>query len=182
MDDVPAHLANNIRQLRETRGLSQQQCAKISGVPRPTWASLESGAANPTLSVLLKVAAALQITVEEMIRPPRAACQFYKAGSLPQRAKSGCVVRQMLPESIVGIQIERLEMPARGNMVGVPHTPGTREYLVCEQGNIQLAAAGESWELSAGDVVAFRGDQKHSYRNLTNRQAIAYSVIALAPM
>jgi len=38
MDDVAGHLGNNIRQLRETRGLTQQQMAKISGVPRPTWA------------------------------------------------------------------------------------------------------------------------------------------------
>jgi transcriptional regulator with XRE-family HTH domain len=50
MDDVAGHMGNNIRQLREARGLTQQQMAKISGVPRPTWANLESGAANPTLA------------------------------------------------------------------------------------------------------------------------------------
>mgnify|MGYP003694347431 CR=1 FL=1 len=43
--------------------------------------------------------------------------------------------------------------------------PGTREYLTCEQGEIQLAVAGEQWRLTAGDVVVFRGDQRHSYRN-----------------
>ena len=66
MDAVADHLANNIRQLREARGLTQQQMAKISGVPRPTWANLESGAANPTLAVLIKVAAALQVSLDEL--------------------------------------------------------------------------------------------------------------------
>ena len=57
-----SHLARNIRALREARGLSQAQLAKLSGIPRPTWANLESGAANPTLAVLLKVSATLQVS------------------------------------------------------------------------------------------------------------------------
>ena len=56
MDDISSNLSNNLRQLREMRGLSQQQLARQAGIPRPTWASLESGSANPTLSVLVKVA------------------------------------------------------------------------------------------------------------------------------
>ena len=44
MDDVATNLSENLRQLRETRGLSQQQLARLAGVPRPTWASLESEA------------------------------------------------------------------------------------------------------------------------------------------
>lgn len=44
-----------------TRGLSQQQIARIADMPRATWANLESGAANPALSVLVKVAQALQV-------------------------------------------------------------------------------------------------------------------------
>ncbi len=54
MEDVAGHLGNNIRQFREARGLTQQQMARISGVPRPMWANLESGAANPTLAVLMQ--------------------------------------------------------------------------------------------------------------------------------
>ncbi len=66
-------------------------------------------------------------------------------------------------------------------MRGVPHTPGTREYLACEQGSIQLSESGEVWRLEAGDVVVFRGDQNHGYRNPGKSVAVAYSVIALAP-
>src|SRR5262245_27775647 len=58
---VGSNLSMNIRQLREARGMTQQQMSRISGIPRPTWANLESGESNPTLSVLVKVANALQI-------------------------------------------------------------------------------------------------------------------------
>ena len=77
MDDASArlapNLADNMRALREARGLSQQQMAQIAGVPRPTWAHLESGAANPTMTVLVRVASALQVRVDELIAPPRPA-------------------------------------------------------------------------------------------------------------
>ena len=65
-------------------------------------------------------------------------------------------------------------------MTGIPHTPGTREYLTCETGVIVLVAAGERFELTPGDVVAFRGDQRHSYSNPGKRAAVGYSVVSLA--
>ena len=42
-EDAAANLGRNIQQLREARRLSQQQIAKIAGIPRATWANLESG-------------------------------------------------------------------------------------------------------------------------------------------
>jgi quercetin dioxygenase-like cupin family protein len=67
-------------------------------------------------------------------------------------------------------------------MTGIPHTPGTREYLTCESGQVELTESGRSWTLSPGDVVVFRGDQKHGYRNPGRARAVAYSVVALAPV
>ena len=180
-DDVSTHLGHNARQLREARGFTQAQCAGLAGIPRPTWATLESGSGNPTLAVLVKVAAALQVSIEELIGPPRATGTHYPARAIPSKKRGGARVRHLLPEPIPGMEIDRMELEPGGHMVGVPHTPGTREYLTCETGQIQLAASGETWLLSPGDVVVFRGDQRHSYRNPTRSPAIAYSVVALAP-
>ena len=74
-------------------------------------------------------------------------------------------MRKLLPETIPGLEIERMELPPRAAMGGVPHKPGTREYLTCERGQIELSAGGESFTLDPGDVVVFRGDQRHGYRN-----------------
>ncbi|MCA9716389.1 MAG: helix-turn-helix transcriptional regulator [Myxococcales bacterium] len=181
-EPVAAHLGDNVRQLREARGLTQQQIAKIAGVPRPTWANLESGLANPTLAVLVKVANALQVRLEELISPPRAAAQRYPAASLPTRRRGKVEVRKLLPDPIPGLEIERMELKPGATMTGIPHTPGTREYLTCERGVIELAVSGRAWTLDPGDVVVFRGDQKHGYRNPGRGVAVAYSVIAFAPV
>jgi XRE family transcriptional regulator, regulator of sulfur utilization len=175
------HLGRNMQQLREARGLTQQQISRLAGLPRATWANLESGAANPTLSVLVRAADALQVRLEELIEPPRRTGRLYKVGVLPVRQRGAVTVRKLLPESIAGLEIERMELPAGAALTGVPHTPGTREYLTCERGAIQLAVAGATFALDPGDVVVFRGDQKHGYRNPGGAPAVAYSVVAFAP-
>ena len=90
-------------------------------------------------------------------------------------------LRSLLPDPIPGMIIERMELPAGASMTGVPHTPGTREYLTCERGAIRLAASGHRWELATGDVVVFRGDQRHAYSNPGQVPAVGYSVVVLAP-
>jgi len=175
------YLGRNIQTLREARGRTQEQIARVAGIPRATWANLESGAANPTLSVLIKVAQALQVRLEELIEPPRRTGRLYRAAELPWREKNSVVVRKLLPETIAGLEIERMELPPRAAMGGVPHKLGTREYLTCERGQIELSAGGESFTLDPGDVVVFRGDQRHGYRNLVATTTVAYSVIAFAP-
>ncbi len=173
-------LGRNVRQLREARGLTQKQMAQLAAVPRATWAHLESGDGNPTLQVLSAVAGAFQVTLEELVAAPRATLAVFRKAELPIRARGNVTVRKLLPNPIPGMEIDRFELPGRARMVGVPHTPGTREYLTCERGAIVLIASGERVELAAGDEVAFRGDQRHSYENPGTTTCVAYSVVVLA--
>jgi XRE family transcriptional regulator, regulator of sulfur utilization len=180
MDDVATRLGRNMRVLREGRARTQAQMAKAAGLPRATWANLESGAANPTLAVLDRVATAFQVTLEELIAAPRSEAHLYAKGSLPVKLRGVVTIRKLLPDPIPGMEIDRLALPPHAKMTGVPHTPGTREYLTCESGEIILVASGEQYRLEAGDVIAFRGDQRHSYVNAGARAAVAYSVVVIA--
>ena len=177
--DLAERLARNVKQLRLARAMTQQQMAKLSTLPRATWANLESGAANPTLAVLHRVAFALQVPIEELIGEPRAEVKHYPRGTLPTRMRGEVSVRSLLPDEIPGMQIERIELPKGARLIGVPHTAGTREYLTCEAGEIELVASGHSYRLQPGDVVVFRGDQRHSYLNRSPRPAVGYSVVML---
>ena len=182
MDDKRANLAANARRLREARGLSQQRMATLSGIPRPTWASLESGAANPTLAVLTRAATALQVSIEELIGPPRTAARVSRADEVRERRRQGARLRPLLPESIPGVDISRMELAPGGQLVGIPHTPGTREYLTCERGRIEVVIARERWQLGPLDALVFRGDQRHTYRNLdARRPSVAVTVVCFGP-
>jgi XRE family transcriptional regulator, regulator of sulfur utilization len=181
--DIPGDLARNIRQLRLARGFTQVAMAKLAGLPRATWSNLETGAANPTLSVLSRVAVALQVTIEELLSSPRTVGRFYAHETLPVRSRSGATLRRLLPDPLPGTEIDRMELEPGARLVGTPHTPGTHEYLTCESGRIELVASGVKFALAPGDVVAFRGDQRHSYRNPNpHAPAVGYSVVLIAPL
>jgi XRE family transcriptional regulator, regulator of sulfur utilization len=182
-DDLASRLAENVRHLRQARGLTQQHMARLSKLPRATWANIESGSANPTLAVLHRVAVALQVSLEELVARPRAEVRHYPKGSLPSRLRGSVNVSTLLPDNVPGMLLERIHIPAGERLVGIPHTPGTREYLTCEVGEIELVASGEAHRVAAGDVLVFRGDQRHSYANLARREAaIGYSVVMLEPV
>lgn len=160
--------------------MTQAQMAKLAALPRATWANIESGMANPTLTVLDRVATAFQVTIEELIASPRSEAQHYPKDQLAVRMRGTVTVRKLLPDPVPGMEMERLDLPPKAKMIGVPHTPGTREYLACETGSITLVASGEEYRLEPGDVVAFRGDQRHSYVNDGPKSAVAYSFVIIA--
>lgn len=181
MADIHRNLAANLRRLRQARNLSQQQMATLSRIPRPTWASLETGTANPTLTVLSKAAAALNVSIEELVGAPRSEAKLIPAAEVRERKRQGVRLRPLVPEVLPGLEISRMEFEPGGRMVGVPHTAGTREYLTCERGAVTLIAGGQHHDLNEGDMLVFRGDQRHSYVNRDGRHpAVAMSVVCFA--
>jgi transcriptional regulator with XRE-family HTH domain len=175
-----SHLAENLQQLRQTHRLTQAKLAALSGVPRATIAMIETGEANPTLSVLSRLSAGLQATLDELVSKPRPLVAVFQRGTLPTRSKAGVEVRGLLPHPLPGLEISRMELQPGANLQGVPHRPGTREYLACERGQVTLRAAGETFVAAAGDVISFLGDQRHSYQNKGSLVAVAYSVVSLS--
>ncbi len=176
---LPERLAENVRALREKAGLTQAELAKRANVPRATWAHLESGGANPTLAVLDAVARAFHVTLEELVAQPRGAASYFPREELLVRKRGDAEIRKLLPEPLPGVEIDRFGLPAGVRMSGVPHLEGTREYLMCEKGEIELMVTGETYRLREGDVVAFRGDQRHGYGNPGRVAAVGYSVVLM---
>lgn len=63
--DLP--LARFLREIRRDRKLNQKELAEITGVPRGTIASIESGRLVPSIFVLSRFAEALEIPVSELV-------------------------------------------------------------------------------------------------------------------
>ncbi|MEZ4472211.1 MAG: XRE family transcriptional regulator [bacterium] len=176
------HLATNLRALRAASGLTQAQLAARAEVPRSTLANLEVGGGNPTLQLLARLALALRVTIEELVSAPQARCRLFRRGTLPEEGRGpGARVHKLLPDPVPGMEIDRFELAPGGSLAGVPHRPGTREYLFCERGRLGLSTGGERLELEAGDVAVFQGDRPHAYANRGTQPAVGFSVVAFVP-
>ncbi len=183
LDKTSRNLANNIVSLRKKSGLSQAQLAERSELPRSTISNFESGIGNPSLQNLVKLSSALQISIEELLSSPRSECLLIKSVNVPVQVRQNgqAHIYKLLPDKISGAEIDRIELSIGGRMGGVPHLDGTKEYFICEQGEIQLAVSGQKFQLKSGDVLSFRGDQPHSYLNIGKIKAIGFSVVFVTP-
>jgi transcriptional regulator with XRE-family HTH domain len=62
-------LSENIKKIRNKKGLSQDKLAKLSDVTLTTLVKLESGAnKNPTIKTLAKIATALGVSLDDLIK------------------------------------------------------------------------------------------------------------------
>lgn len=57
-----------IREIREKKGLSQSKLSKLSGVSSSHIGYLENGEREPTISVLCKIAKALNVDIKELFK------------------------------------------------------------------------------------------------------------------
>lgn len=177
------NLAANIAAFRRKRNLSQAALARAAGLPRSTLTNLESGSGNPSLQNLAKLSAALQVSLEALLANPRPRILLARAAKIKKqsRAQGLADIFKLLPDPIPGMEIDRLELKPGARFAGVPHLAHTKEYLICISGNVTVAVAGESATLAEGDVLAFPGDEMHSYANTGRKPARCLSVVVLAP-
>lgn len=179
---VPGHLARNLVSLRHARALTQGGLAKAAAVPRSTIANLESGEGNPSLAVLVKVAGALGVPIDELLASPRAMVRRWAAVDVARRHKGrGVSIRELVPEPVPDEMMEVMDFEPAGVMAGTPHLPGTREFFTCLHGRVTVSVAGERYTLEEGEVLAFPGNLPHSYQNAeSQRPAQGVSVVVLA--
>lgn len=184
MDGASENLARNLSDLRERKGLSQRQLAEAAGIPRSTLTHIESGAANPSLSNLVRLATALGLGVEELLARPRSPVKLIPAEEVPVRERAGGQVRvaKLLPERVRGMEIDRMELVPGATLRGTPHVSGTKEYLHVLSGVFTIVVAGELFQVESGDVLAFPGDRPHSYANRGTAPATAVSVVVPLPL
>jgi|SRR6266850_1916232 len=66
-EPVPEKLAENLRKLRETRNLTQAQLGKRAGMAAASVSHFETGQRAPSLDSLVKLADALEVSVDTLL-------------------------------------------------------------------------------------------------------------------
>lgn len=58
----------NLREVRKAHGLTQEQLSAVSGVNRVSIAKYESGKSTPSLQTAERLATALGVTIDELMK------------------------------------------------------------------------------------------------------------------
>lgn len=68
MQSESAKLGKNLKRIRTKKGMTQGDIVRTLGVSRSFVSNIENGKTNPTLATIVKLAKALGVSVEELIR------------------------------------------------------------------------------------------------------------------
>ena len=71
MDYLSHNVSENLKRLRQSKGMSLDQVAEQTGVSKSMLAQIEKGTANPSLGVLGKITSGLRIEFQTLIEAPR---------------------------------------------------------------------------------------------------------------
>jgi transcriptional regulator with XRE-family HTH domain len=67
--DMRKLVGQNVRRIRQKKGLTQEQFADVSGFSQQYISSLEKGRRNPTIITLYELAVSLGVSHVDLVRP-----------------------------------------------------------------------------------------------------------------
>jgi transcriptional regulator with XRE-family HTH domain len=175
VSEVVSGIGPRLRALRARLGLSLQQLAERSDVSPAAIHKVEQGTMVPTITTLLKLAAAFQVPVAHFIDEtdaPATPVTFTPKDQRRVRTSSdGAVVM-----GLISAESGPFELTAGVNefAAGAQSDEGDRrsagETLVhVQSGTLELTVGAQTYRLTAGDSLHFRSEESHSWRNPTGR-------------
>ena len=68
MKNEAKKLGQNLKRIRKGKGISQGDIVRKLGMPKSFVSNIENGKTNPTLATIAKLAKALNVNIEELIK------------------------------------------------------------------------------------------------------------------
>ena len=175
VSEVVAGIGPRLRTLRGRLGLSLQQLAERSDVSPAAIHKVEQGTMVPTITTLLKLAAAFQVPVAHFIDEtdaPATPVSFTPKNQRRVRTSpdGDVVVGSISAESgPFELTASITEIAAGAQSAPDDRRPAGEALVHVQSGTLELSVGAQTYRLSAGDSLHFRSEESHSWRNPSAR-------------
>jgi len=172
-------ISEGIKRLRTQHKLTQTKLAELSGIPRATIANMESEQSNPSITLTVKVAKALGVSVDDLISKQSAYVTEVERKDMPvnQLDDGKFSITRTSPISAQNIHINDISMMPNCYCKGVPHPEGSHELFLCLEGCATVEVQGEKFTVEAGNLIYFHGHLPHCYGNEGVKPVHAVAVV-----
>jgi len=175
-------ISEGIKRLRSQHKLTQTKLAELADIPRATLANMESEQSNPSITLVVKVAQALGVSVDDLISRQSAHVTEVSRKDMPiiQLDDGKFASTRTSPISTQNLQINDISMMPNCYCKGVPHPEGSHELFLCLEGNATVEVQGEKYVVEAGNLIYFHGHLPHCYGNEGLKPVHAVAVVFMA--
>lgn len=171
MENFAAQVGKNIKKLRNSKGLSLDRLAELSGVSKAMLGQIERGESNPTVTTLWKIANGLKVSFSSLIEEEKD--NIYTT----QKSKIKPVVEEDGKYKIYPVfpyensnlfECYNIEIEPMTERRAEAHIDGVQEYILVVKGTLHIEVHKKRFELKEGSAIQFPADEEHRYINPTN--------------
>jgi transcriptional regulator with XRE-family HTH domain len=162
-------IARRVASLRKGSRLTFDALAARSDISKGMLVQIEQGRANPSISTLCKLAAALRVSVADLVNSdsqPNRAVRIVAPGTAPvlwQGPKGGTATLLVGAEGPDMLELWDWSLAPGERFESRPHPAGTQELLNVVEGTLSLEVDGHSHLVSTGSSASARTDCAHAY-------------------
>ena len=177
-------IARRVAEYRRRQGLSLDQLAARAGVSKGSLAGLEKASGNPGISLLCQTAAALGVSVADLLATstPRKAERFeLDAGKVLWQGPAGGSARLLFgtPGPLM-FELWEWQLFPQERFEAKAHSAGTKEILYPIKGRVGAMLDGEPFEAGPGQGLFLETDVPHAYY-CASRQAVRFRMVVVEP-
>ncbi|MYL64539.1 helix-turn-helix domain-containing protein [Bacillus hwajinpoensis] len=168
-----------LRSIRKEREMSLQDLAEVTDVSKLTLGKIERGEANPSLTVIWKIANGLSIPISSLLAEKEEVVISRKnKGNKVLSSNEDLTLEPMFTNSGYGsLETHRAFLKPGGQYYAEAHQEGVVEYVTVMEGKATVQVLEETFELNMYDSIKFKADQRHGYLNPNLHPAVLHFVM-----
>ncbi|KIL49236.1 helix-turn-helix domain-containing protein [Jeotgalibacillus soli] len=178
-EKLAKQVGSTLRRIRKNKGLSLQELAQLTDVSKLTLGNIERGEANPSLSVIWKIANGLSIPISVLLNENQDVLISRKhEGNKILSANEACTLEPMFNVPHYGSsEIHRAFLKPNSEYSPSAHQTGVVEYVTVMEGEVKIKIEDECYHLFEYDSIKFNADRKHAYINPTSSTTVLHFVM-----
>ena len=180
MEQVSLKIGERLKEIRNTRHLTLDEAAELTGVSKPMLGQIERGQSSPTINVLWKISTGLKIPLSFFCRQPETE---YTVAGLSEKEMimgedGGMRAYPLFPfDPARNVEVFYIEFDAGVQHDSMPHVEGVEEYIFLVQGALKMIIGGKEVVLQEKQSIRFGADISHTYHNVSDEVCTVYNVI-----
>jgi len=161
-------IAKNLKAIRESKKLSLEKVAELTGVSKTMIGQIERGESAPTITTIWKIANGLKVSFTSLINHPQPDTIIVSKSDIQILFEDNGKYR-VYPhfpfEEDKRFEMYAVEIDKGGFLSADSHMEGTEELLTIFEGELTIRVNYEEYTVGSGDSIRFKADRPHSYHN-----------------
>lgn len=177
-------VAENLKSIREQRGLSLDQLAASTGVSKSMLRQIETGQSSPTIATMWKIANGLHISFTALLhrQEVKAEVESFTAKPPLTASQEHYRVYPLVPfDPYQSFETYYLEIDPGTSFDGEPHQGNIQEYIFVTNGTLEVAIGEKILIIHSNEYGRFVANQPHAYKSVGTTGVTAIMQLTYAP-